>query len=82
MTITQTVEVPSDRSITLEVPHEILTSKVVLTFSPISEADNPRYNAMALAAIAEAEAKIKGEAPVNWYKPHELEDVWKEMLED
>jgi len=34
MTITQTIEIPSDRRITLEVPHEIPTGTVILSFSP------------------------------------------------
>jgi len=34
MTITQTVEIPSDRRITLEVPNEIPTGAVILSFTP------------------------------------------------
>jgi len=34
MPITQTVEVPADRWITLEVPSEVPTGPVVLTFTP------------------------------------------------
>ena len=34
MTITQTIEVPTDRRITLEVPHEVPTGPVILTFTP------------------------------------------------
>jgi len=34
MAITQTVEVPADRWITLEVPREVPTGPVVLTFTP------------------------------------------------
>ena len=37
MTITQTVEVPANsRSITVEVPHEIPSGPVILTFTPAS----------------------------------------------
>jgi len=36
MTITQTVEIPADRRITLEVPPEVPTGPVVLTFTPAS----------------------------------------------
>jgi len=39
------------------------------------------YNAKVLAAIEETEAKIRGDIPVKWHKPEELEEVWKEMLE-
>jgi len=34
MTITQTVEIPADRRITLEVPREVPTGPVILTFTP------------------------------------------------
>jgi len=34
MAITQTVEVPADRRITLEVPREVPTGQVILTFTP------------------------------------------------
>ena len=34
MTITQTVEIPADRRITLEVPREIPAGSVILTFTP------------------------------------------------
>ena len=43
---------------------------------------NPRYNAKALAAIGEAEAMFRGDIPVKWHKPDELEEVRKELLED
>jgi len=34
MTITQTVEIPSDRRLTIEVPKEIPAGRVILTFTP------------------------------------------------
>ena len=40
MTITQTVEVPSNRRITLEVPQEIPTGAVILSFSPLKPAES------------------------------------------
>ena len=42
MTITQTVEIPTDRRLTIEVPREISTSKVVLTFAPVRTVEKPR----------------------------------------
>jgi len=39
MAITQTVEVPADRRITLEVPREVPTGPVVLTFTPAGAAE-------------------------------------------
>jgi len=38
MTITQTIEIPADRRITLEIPREIQTGPVILTFTPASTA--------------------------------------------
>ena len=34
MTITQTVEIPADRHLTIEVPREVPTGPVILTFTP------------------------------------------------
>jgi len=68
MTVTQTVEIPADRRITLEVPAEVPTGSVILTFtSPqvdkkrkITEAEEIEYinrnadrlNAQALDALS------------------------------
>jgi len=40
MTITQTVEIPSSRRITLEVPREIPTGAVILSFTPVKAAES------------------------------------------
>jgi len=40
MTITQTVEVPSNRRITLEVPREIPAGPVILSFTPAKTAES------------------------------------------
>ncbi|MCL2762607.1 MAG: hypothetical protein FWD36_05300 [Treponema sp.] len=40
MTITQTVEIPSNRRITLEVPREIPTGSVILSFTPAKPAES------------------------------------------
>jgi hypothetical protein len=37
MTITQTVEVPNNRQIIIDVPKEIPTGRVILTFTPMAE---------------------------------------------
>ena len=36
MSITQTIEIPANRRITLDVPPQIPMGKVVLTFTPVS----------------------------------------------
>jgi len=37
MTITQTIDIPADRRITLEVPREVPTGPVILAFTPMTE---------------------------------------------
>ena len=41
MTITQTVDIPVDRRIT--VPAEVPTGKVILTFTPMTETDTIKF---------------------------------------
>ena len=43
---------------------------------------NPRFNAETLAAMEESRAIMRGEIPAKWYKPHELDKAWSELLED
>ena len=78
MAITQTIEVPADRRITLEVPQEIPVGKTVLTFTPAPESlrpcplcaqnidpdtGNPRYNAETVAGMKEVDDMIAGKIP-------------------
>ena len=37
MNITQTIEIPADRRLVLNVPPQIPTGRVILTFTPITE---------------------------------------------
>jgi tRNA A58 N-methylase Trm61 len=37
MTITQTVDIPADRRIMLEVPREVPPGRTILAFTPVSE---------------------------------------------
>ena len=39
MTFTQTIEIPANRRIILEVPSEVPTGPVILTFSPVMKTD-------------------------------------------
>jgi hypothetical protein len=39
MTITQTVDIPADRRIVIDVPHEVPTGRVILTFTPMTETE-------------------------------------------
>jgi len=40
MSITQTVEIPANRQLTIDVPSEITTRAVILTFTPATNTDN------------------------------------------
>ena len=46
MTITQTIKIPADRRLTIDIPREIPTESVVLTFTPslssVSSVKKPR----------------------------------------
>ena len=97
MTITQIVKIPANNS-TIEIPREIPAGEVIITFTtapldtvadcPICAKNrdpitgNPRYNVATIAAMEESRAAMRGEIPAKWHKPHEFEQVWKEMLED
>ena len=89
MTITQTVEIPADRRITIEVPREVPTGPVVLTFTPATDNECPlcakhrdpqtgelRFNAETEAGMKEVDDMIAGKIPAKFY--HSLE----EMLSD
>ena len=92
MTITQTIEIPPDRRLIIDVPSEIPTGQVTLTFTPATNTminecpicmknSDPRtgelrFNAETIAAIKEGDAMFRGEIPVKRYNSLE------EMLED
>jgi len=82
LTITQTVDIPADRRLVIDVPSEVPLGKAILTFTPASQAPlhpcpicasnidpetgNPRYNAETIAAIEEGMAILRGEIPAKW----------------
>jgi hypothetical protein len=90
MTITQTVEIPADRLITLEVPQQIPTKRVILSFTPEvedcqicakyrdPETGELRFNAETIASIQEVDDMLAGKIPNTLKKFNSLE----EMLED
>jgi len=90
MTITQTVEIPADRLITLKVPPQIPTGRVILSFTPEVEGcqlcakySDPetgelRLNAETIASIQEVDDMLAGKIPNTLKKFNTLE----EMLED
>ena len=40
MTITQTVEIPADRRLTIEVPREVPTGRTIIAFTPMPEPES------------------------------------------
>ena len=92
MTITQTIDIPADRRITIEVPREIPSGATIITFTPAPKAavddcplcaklrdpitGEPLYNAETIAAIEEGDAILRGEIPAKRYNSLE------EMLVD
>ena len=88
MTITQTVEIPASRRITLDIPQQIPVGPVILTFTPVTEIANDcpecakhrdpvtgelRFNAETIAAFEEGDAMLRGEKPAKWH--HSIEDL-------
>ena len=76
MTITQTVKIPKDRRLTIEVPREIPTDSVVLTFAPAGSAGvldgqplpGGKYSTIEEAIqSAEAKANEPNRAPISRY---------------
>jgi len=92
MTVTQTVEIPADRRLTIDVPREVPTGSVILSFTPAAggEADgcplcakyrDPetgelRYNAETEAGMREVDDMLAGKIPARFYNSIE------EMLAD
>jgi len=90
MTITQTIDIPADRRIT--VPREVPTGPVILTFTPASSTDecplcakhrNPetgelRFNTETIIGMQEVDDMLAGKIPNTLKKFNSLE----EMLED
>jgi len=82
MSITQTVEVPASHRLVINVPREIPTGPVILTFTPktvnddglafegecpICSAHDYMPNAETIAAIKEGRAMMRGEIPSKLY---------------
>ena len=68
MTIEQTIDIPADRKIILEVPRSIPAGKTILSFTPISTSDtnekSPRTTQEALQ-IAQAKAADPNRKPLS-----------------
>jgi len=82
MSVTKTVKIPASRRLTIDVPREITTRSVILTFAPATDTDdgldfegecpicaahNYMPNAETIAAIEEGRAMMRGEIPSKLY---------------
>jgi hypothetical protein len=97
MTITQTVELPADRRITLEVPQEVPIGPVVLIFSTIEEAINScpecvkyrdsqtgelRLNAKTVAGMQEVDDMLSERIPNKLKSFNSLEEMLADLDTD
>jgi hypothetical protein len=95
MNVTQTVEIPASRRLTIDVPCEIPTGRAVITFTPVSDADDDGLgfegecplcakshipNAETAAAIREGRAMMRGEIPSTLY--HSLVEMLVDLDRD
>ena len=93
MVVAQTIEVPASRRVILDIPPQIPTGKVILTFTPAPDTDGLDYkgecplcakshtpNAETAAAIREGRAMMRGEIPATWYDS--LDDMWKDLVKE
>ena len=81
MIIEQTVEIPANHRLVIDVPREVPTGPAILAFRSAVETDgcplcakyrNPetgelRFNAETEAAFEEGDAMLRGEKPATWY---------------
>ena len=96
MSVTQTVEIPASRRLTIDVPSEITTRAVILTFTPATDnedngldftgecpicaAHDYMPNAETVAAIKEGRAMMRGEIPSKLY--NSLEEMLVDLDSD
>jgi hypothetical protein len=62
MSVTQTVEIPANRRLTIEVPHEIPTGRTILTFTPASAVREKMPEAQEMELINRNAERLNREA--------------------
>jgi len=92
MTITQTVEIPADRQVSLKLPHDLPVGKAkIIIFSQTEKHDeaacvhencplyseNPPFNDTTLAAMQEAKDITSGKIPGKWHQS--IEEAIEEL---
>ena len=95
MTITQTVEIPKNRRLTIEVPQEVPAGRTILTFTPAPEtalnecpicaqyrdpkSGELRLNAETIAAIKEVYDMLAGKIPSTLKSFNSLEEMLADL---
>ena len=97
MTITQTVEIPSSRRITLEVPPQVPVGRVILTFTPAADSEvecpicakhrdpetgEPLFNVETIAGIKEVDDMLAGKIPNTLKSFKSLEEMLTDLDSD
>ncbi|MDR1803872.1 MAG: hypothetical protein LBQ94_09725 [Treponema sp.] len=98
MTIEQTVEIPANHRLVIDVPREVPAGKATITFAPVSKdtdndplptgecpicaAHNYMPNAKTIAVIEECEAMIRGEIPSTLREFDTVEEMWEDLDRD
>ena len=97
MTITQTVEIPADRRLVIDVPREVPVGQVVLTFTPaVNSADEcpvcakhrdpetgePLFNDETRAGIKEVDNMLAGIIPNKLKSFNSLEEMLVDLDSD
>jgi len=92
MTITQTVDIPADRRVSLKLPHDLPVGKAkIIIFSQADKEDeavcvhencpfyseNPPFNDTTLAAMQEAKDIASGKIPGKWHQS--IEEAIEEL---
>jgi hypothetical protein len=62
MSVTQTVEIPTSRRLTIDVPHEIPAGRAILTFTPASTAREKMSEAQEIELINRNAERLNREA--------------------
>ena len=97
MTITQTIEIPADRRIFLEVPPQVPVGRVILTFTPATdiadecpicakhrdpETGEPLFNEETKAGIKDVDDMLAGKIPNTLKSFNSLEEMLADLDSD
>ena len=94
MTITQTVEIPANRRLVINVPREVPTGRVILTFTPEAdecplcakhrdpETGELRFNDETIACMQEVDDMLAGKIPNTLKRFNSLDEMLADLDSD